>query len=48
MTQSRLVALAKQLKNVRALREVVVRGLGLRRLLTHKPSNPQELAPVGG
>ena len=47
MAQRRLIPLAEQLEDVRALREVVVSRLRAWRLFPHESANPKELAPVG-
>ncbi len=45
MTEGRLVPLAEQVEDVRALREVVVRGGGPRRLRVNETADAEKLAP---
>ena len=48
VAQRGVVALAEQLEDARALREVVVRGCGPLRLLVHRAADAEELAPAAG
>ena len=47
MAQRRLIPLAEQLEDVRALSEVVVGCLRAGRLFPDETANPKELTPVG-
>src|SRR4029453_738672 len=47
LTERRLIALAEQLEDVRALREVVMRELRPMRLLANEAADAEELSPVG-